>query len=79
MPCLRLTRPQAQRLFGLRADVCDRILGTLLTRGTLTRESDDRDRLTTRRLMTALSESVMAVGPRIHRTCPGTFAIFSLQ
>ena len=26
MPCLRLTRAQAQRLFGLRADVCDRIL-----------------------------------------------------
>ena len=45
MPCLRLTRAQAQRLFGLRADVCDRILSTLMTRGTLTRESDDRYRL----------------------------------
>jgi len=29
MPCVRLTRPQAQRLFGLPADICDRVLGGL--------------------------------------------------
>jgi hypothetical protein len=30
MPCLRLTRAQAQRLFGLRPDICERILGSLV-------------------------------------------------
>ncbi len=30
MPCLRLTAPQAQRLFALRADVCQRILTGLV-------------------------------------------------
>ncbi len=30
MPCLRLTRPQAQRLFGLRLDICERVLATLV-------------------------------------------------
>ena len=29
MPCLRLTRAQARRLFGLRAEVCGRVLATL--------------------------------------------------
>ena len=35
MPCLRLTRAQAQRLFGLRADVCGRVLATLVVERTL--------------------------------------------
>jgi hypothetical protein len=30
MPCLRLTAAQAQRLFALRADICDRILTGLV-------------------------------------------------
>jgi DNA-binding IclR family transcriptional regulator len=45
MPCLHLTRPQAQRLFGLPADVCERILTTLQADGMLIRGSDDRYRL----------------------------------
>ena len=30
MPCLRLTGPQARRLFGLRTDVCQRVLASLV-------------------------------------------------
>ena len=45
MPCLRLTLPQAQRLFGLRADVCQRVLSGLVRDGTLTRDIDQRYRL----------------------------------
>jgi hypothetical protein len=30
MPGLRLTAPQAQRLFGLEAETCDAVLATLL-------------------------------------------------
>jgi hypothetical protein len=52
MPCLLLTRGQARRLFALRADVCDRVLATLVADGTLTRLPDDRFRL---------SEAVRAV------------------
>ena len=42
MPCLRLTRRQAQRLFGLRADVCDRVLAVLVGEGMLTCGPDER-------------------------------------
>ena len=42
MPCLRLTRGQVQRLFGLRADVCQRLLATLIEDGTLTCGRDER-------------------------------------
>ena len=42
MPCLRLTRGQAQRLFGLRADVCARVLAGLVDDGALTRGPDER-------------------------------------
>ena len=42
MPCLRLTCGQAQRLFGMRPDVCERVLATLVSEGTLTRGSDAR-------------------------------------
>lgn len=42
MPCLRLTAGQAQRLFGLRADVCERLLAALVREGTLTRGPDSR-------------------------------------
>ena len=45
MPCLRLTLAQAQRLFGLRADVCQRVLSALVSDGTLTRDTDQRYRL----------------------------------
>jgi hypothetical protein len=45
MPCLRLTRPQARRLFGLRADICDRVLAELIRDGVLTIGDDDRYRL----------------------------------
>ena len=40
MPCLRLTPEQARRLFGLRADVCQRILERLVERGSVAREGD---------------------------------------
>jgi hypothetical protein len=42
MPCLRLTFGQAQRLFGLRQDVCERVLETLIAEGALTRAIDGR-------------------------------------
>ena len=42
MPCLRLTGRQAQRLFALRSDVCERVLTTLVADGTLTRGADAR-------------------------------------
>ena len=45
MPCLRLTRGQAQRLFGLRADICERILNALVSNRTLYRDSDGRYRM----------------------------------
>jgi DNA-binding IclR family transcriptional regulator len=35
MPGMRLTAGQARRLFGLRSDVCHRILSTLVRQGTL--------------------------------------------
>jgi hypothetical protein len=60
MPCLRLTRGQAQRLFGLRADVCDRLLATLVRKGTLSIDSDSRYRLNDRSwsAQTALGQKV---------------------
>jgi hypothetical protein len=42
MPCLRLTFEQAQRLFGLRPDVCERVLETLVADHSLTRGIDGR-------------------------------------
>jgi hypothetical protein len=41
-PTLRLTAAQVQRLFGLRPDVCQRVLAGLVREGTLTCGSDDR-------------------------------------
>ena len=40
MPCLRLTAGQARRLFGLRADICHRILLDLVQRRALTCEGE---------------------------------------
>lgn len=37
---MRLSRPQAQRLFGLRADVCGRVLNELIAQGVLVRVDD---------------------------------------
>jgi len=45
LPSLRLTRGQAQRLFGLRADICDRVLATLVGNQTLCRDYEDRYRM----------------------------------
>jgi hypothetical protein len=45
LPCLRLTRPQAQRLFGLRPDVCDRVLATLVAEQMICLDPDERYRL----------------------------------
>lgn len=42
MPCLRLTGGQAQRLFGMPADVCARVLQTLVREGTLACGPDER-------------------------------------
>lgn len=39
MPCLRLSAPQAQRLFGLRADICMRVLAGLVAGGTLSHDA----------------------------------------
>ena len=39
MPCLRLTAAQAQRLFGLSADVCEGILAGLVADGRLACEN----------------------------------------
>ena len=45
MPCLSLTGAQAQRLFGLRADVCQRVLEGLVEAEALTLGYDGRYRL----------------------------------
>lgn len=45
MPCLRLTCRQAQRLFGLRPDVCERVMTALVADGTLLRGQDGRYKL----------------------------------
>lgn len=45
MPCLRLTSGQAQRLFGMPAEVCQRVLADLVKSGTLVKGSDERFRL----------------------------------
>jgi hypothetical protein len=45
MPCLRLTRSQAQRLFGLRTDICERVLAALIADRTLCRDTDGRYRM----------------------------------
>jgi hypothetical protein len=42
MPCLRLTLPQARRLFALREDVCRRVLGMLVREGVLAVGPDGR-------------------------------------
>ena len=42
MPCLSLTIPQAMRLFGLREDICRRVLGALVTDGVLWKRHDER-------------------------------------
>jgi hypothetical protein len=46
MPCLRLTRGQAQRLFDLRPDICERVLATLVRDQTLVCGTDGRYRVT---------------------------------
>ena len=45
LPSLRLTRGQAQRLFGLRADICERVLAALLKNQTLCVDHEDRYRM----------------------------------
>ena len=45
MPSLRLTRGQAQRLFGMRADVCERVLAALVRERTLCLDHDERYRM----------------------------------
>jgi len=42
MPCLSLTIPQAMRLFGLREDICRRVLGALVKDGVLWKRHDER-------------------------------------
>jgi hypothetical protein len=48
MPCMRLTARQVRRLFGLRSDVCERLLGTLVRERSLCRCSGDQYRLNDR-------------------------------
>ena len=45
LPSLRLTQGQAQRLFGLRADICERVLASLVAAGTLCCDHEDRYRM----------------------------------
>ena len=45
MPCLRLTCGQARLLFGLRHDVCERVLAALVQENFLTCGPDGRYRL----------------------------------
>jgi DNA-binding IclR family transcriptional regulator len=45
LPAHRLTCAQMRRLFGLRLDVCERVIQALLREGLLTRDPDDRYRL----------------------------------
>jgi len=45
MPCLRLTYGQAERLFGLRTDICERILAALVRERVLCRDFDGRYRM----------------------------------
>jgi hypothetical protein len=45
LPGMRLTCPQLQRLFGLRPDVCERVLAALMRDKFLCRTSSDRYRL----------------------------------
>jgi hypothetical protein len=40
MPGLKLTAPQARRLWGLDAPICDRLLATLVRAGYLRRTTD---------------------------------------
>ena len=42
MPCMRLTAAQAGRLFGLRADVSERVIQTLMRDGRLRVDADGR-------------------------------------
>ena len=42
MPGLRLTLDQAQRLFGLRSDICSRLIGTLVRDGVLRVDDEGR-------------------------------------
>ena len=42
MPCLSLTIPQAMRLFDLREDICQRVLGARVIDGVLWKRADDR-------------------------------------
>jgi hypothetical protein len=42
MPCLSLTVSQAMRLFGLREDICQRVLDALVAKEVLARREDDR-------------------------------------
>lgn len=42
MPCLRLTGPQAERLFGLRSDIGARVIGELVRCGVLRLDADGR-------------------------------------
>ena len=62
MPCLRLTRGQAQRLFALRPDICERVLAALIREQTLTCGSDGRYRITDTHL---LRERAMSFDERV--------------
>ena len=42
MPCMRLTAPQAERLFGLRTDISQRVIETLIHDGRLRRDDEGR-------------------------------------
>jgi hypothetical protein len=44
-PCLRLTLGQAQRLFGLRPDICQRVLARLVQDHALCLDSDGQFRM----------------------------------
>jgi len=57
MPCLSLTMAQSMRLFALRADICQRVLDTLVAERVLSCRGDGRyvlrERVTTHPAATA--------------------------
>jgi hypothetical protein len=57
MPCLSLTMAQSMRLFALRADICQRVLDTLVAERVLSCRGDGRyvlrERVTTQPAVTA--------------------------
>ena len=62
MPCLRLTGPQARRLFHLTTDVCERVLATLVRDNVLICDIDGRYKISGTQMSTDRLESPPLAG-----------------